>query len=83
MENILSNLTDKAVKKECMVFGDGPVEMREAARYGFSRIGLVSDEKIRFGINGRKRERLILGGAQILIPDFSWFHIMTDYLGWV
>ncbi len=56
---------------QCVVFGDGPVEMREARENNFMGIGLVSDEKQRFGINQEKRERLIRAGAHMLIPDFS------------
>ncbi len=82
IENIVKNLPDNIKPEECYVFGDGPVEMREAARRGFTRIGLVSDEKQRFGINPDKRSRLILGGAQALIPDFSWIPSLTEYLGW-
>ncbi len=82
IENIIKQLPSNISPEECYIFGDGPVEMREAAKRGFTRIGLVSDEKQRFGINGKKRSRLILGGAQILIPDFSWIKIMGEYLGW-
>lgn len=56
---------------ECAVFGDGPVEMREGSKHNFATIGILSDEKQRFGVNHAKRPRLILAGADILIPDFS------------
>ena len=82
IETIIKELPDGIKPVECYVFGDGPVEMREAAKRGFTRIGLVSDEKQRFGINHEKRSRLILGGAQALIPDFSWIPVLTKYLGW-
>lgn len=82
IEDIIKQLPLNISPEECYVFGDGPVEMREAAKRGFTRIGLVSDEKQRFGINIKKRSRLILGGAQILIPDFSWINILGEYLGW-
>ena len=82
IETIIKELPDGIKPAECCVFGDGPVEMREAAKHGFTRIGLVSDEKQRFGINPEKRSRLILGGAQALIPDFSWIPALTEYLGW-
>jgi phosphoglycolate phosphatase-like HAD superfamily hydrolase len=55
-----------------VVFGDGPVELREAAKRGGYAVGVVSDEVRRYGINPAKRERLVLAGADILIPDFSW-----------
>ncbi len=82
IETIIKGLPDNIKPEECYVFGDGPVEMREAAKRGFTRVGLVSDEKHRFGINPHKRSRLILGGAQALIPDFSWIPSLTEYLGW-
>ncbi len=82
IETIIKDLPADIKPWECYVFGDGPVEMREAAKRGFTRIGLVSDEKQRFGINPDKRSRLILGGAQALIPDFSWVPALTDYLQW-
>jgi len=66
----------------CAVFGDGPVELREAKRAGSSAIGLCSDEKIRHGTNLRKRSRLILAGADLLIPDFSWSEELIAFLGW-
>ncbi len=82
LENIVKELPAGVTPGECYVFGDGPVEIREAARRGFTGIGLVSDEKQRFGINPEKRSRLILGGAQALIPDFSWISTLINYLEW-
>uniref|UniRef100_UPI0026076903 PfkB family carbohydrate kinase n=1 Tax=Oceanispirochaeta sp. TaxID=2035350 RepID=UPI0026076903 len=82
IERICRNLPEGTRPEECYVFGDGPVEMREAAKRNFTRIGLVSDEKQRFGVNLDKRKRLILGGAQALIPDFSWASLLTDHLKW-
>ncbi len=67
---------------ECVVFGDGPVEMREAKKHGLIAIGIISDETRRWGKNLAKRERLILGGADILIPDFSSLDKLSDLLGW-
>jgi sugar/nucleoside kinase (ribokinase family)/phosphoglycolate phosphatase-like HAD superfamily hydrolase len=64
------------------VFGDGPVEMREAKKAGFFAVGVLSDEKRRYGRNPAKRERLILGGADILIPDFSWGGELAKLCGW-
>ncbi len=56
---------------QLIVFGDGPVEMREARRNGAVAIGVASDELRRFGINLEKRRRLIRAGADALVPDFS------------
>jgi len=53
------------------VFGDGPVEMREARKAGAAGVGVASDELRRFGLNPVKRTRLIRAGADIIVPDFS------------
>jgi rfaE bifunctional protein kinase chain/domain len=56
---------------ELVVFGDGPVEMREARKCGGFAVGISSDEIRRYGLNSEKRSRLIKGGAQIIVADFS------------
>jgi sugar/nucleoside kinase (ribokinase family)/phosphoglycolate phosphatase-like HAD superfamily hydrolase len=66
----------------CIMFGDGPVEIREAKKHGIPAVGLVSDELQRYGINTKKRSRLVLAGADILIPDFSWTSELGSWLGW-
>ena len=82
IESIINKLPGSISPEECYVFGDGPVEMREAAKRGFSRVGVLSDEEQGSGVNLQKRPRLILAGAQALIPDFSWIFPLTDFLGW-
>ncbi len=72
----------KVLPHQCVVFGDGPVEIREAKKHGLVAIGIVSDESQRFGLNLGKRERLVLAGADLLIPDFSWFEEVSLLLGW-
>ncbi|MDR1250874.1 MAG: PfkB family carbohydrate kinase, partial [Treponema sp.] len=72
----------KSGAENCAVFGDGPVEIREAKRNGATAIGLLSDETQRFGINPKKRSRLVLAGADALIPDFSWVDELVFWLGW-
>jgi hypothetical protein len=52
-------------------FGDGPVEIRETHKRNGITIGVASSELRRFGLNEKKRERLIKAGADIIIPDFS------------
>jgi len=52
-------------------FGDGPVELRETKKHGGIAIGVASDEVRRYGLNVRKRTRLIHAGADIVIPDYS------------
>lgn len=75
IENIIKEIEEQNIgPEECTVFGDGPVEMREARKHGFLAIGVLSDEKQRFGANWEKRSRLILSGADVLIPDFSQIH---------
>lgn len=56
---------------ELVVFGDGPVEIKECIKADGIAIGISSDEVRRYGQNLEKRTRLIKAGAQIIIPDFS------------
>ncbi|MGI0528900.1 PfkB family carbohydrate kinase [Treponema socranskii] len=72
IQKIIKELAERGISPEgCAVFGDGPVEMREAHENGFFAVGVLSDEKQRFGVNRAKRARLVLAGADVLIPDFS------------
>mgnify|MGYP000844710032 FL=1 len=80
-ENI-SGLHQQLSWGDCIVFGDGPVEIREGHKHGFMTVGLISDEKQRFGTNIEKRERLILAGADFLIPDYSWIFQLSQHIGW-
>jgi rfaE bifunctional protein kinase chain/domain len=58
-------------------FGDGPVEIRETRKRGGITIGVASNELKRFGLNEKKRTRLIKAGADIIIPDFSqYLHLL-------
>ena len=65
---------------QLVIFGDGPVEMREARENGAIAFGVMSDEKKRSGWNANKRERLIHAGADILVPDFKEHEKITDFL---
>lgn len=56
---------------ELIVFGDGPVEIRECRKRDGVAIGVASDEIRRYGLNYEKRYRLIKAGAQLIISDFS------------
>ncbi len=56
---------------ELVVFGDGPVEIREVMQAGGIAIGVASDEVRRYSLNPAKRTRLIRAGAHLIIPDFS------------
>jgi rfaE bifunctional protein kinase chain/domain len=63
------------------VFGDGPVELREARRRGGVAIGVCSDEQRRYGFNAHKRPRLIRAGADLLIGDYTDPHEVLHMLG--
>ena len=63
-----------------VTFGDGPVEMRETRKSGGFCVGIASDEVRRFGFNEGKRNRLVLAGAHILIPDFGAADELSAYL---
>ena len=78
----ICNGSENISPSQIAVFGDGPVEMREGRKRGFITIGVASDEKQRFGLNPAKRERIVLAGADFIIPDFSWMPLLCDYLGW-
>ena len=69
LERIISESNLEA--HEFATIGDGPVELRETQRRGGFCIGVASDELRRFGLNLRKRERLIRAGANLIIPDYS------------
>lgn len=56
---------------ELVVFGDGPVEIKECIKFDGIAIGIASDEIRRYGLNQEKRTRLIKSGAHIIVPDFS------------
>jgi phosphoglycolate phosphatase len=62
-------------------FGDGFVEIEEVKRAGGIAIGVASDEKFRTGINDWKRNRLILAGADIIVPDYRDADALLEYLG--
>ena len=62
--------------------GTAPWRCARPASAGATAIGLVSDEAQRFGVNPRKRSRLVLAGADLLMPDFSWAAELFAFLGW-
>ena len=63
-----------------VTFGDGPVEIRETWKVGGITVGVASDEVRRFGLNREKRKRLVLAGADLIIPDFSQWETLVDLL---
>ena len=66
---------------ELVVFGDGPVEIREGRRRGAFTVGLASDEVRRHGLDLRKRTRLVRAGADVIAPDFSQLDAVLTHLG--
>lgn len=69
IRNILS--ANKLHGGELLSFGDGFVEIELVAGVGGYTVGLATDERLRSGINERKRRRLLEAGADMIIPDFS------------
>ena len=70
LDKILSSIGGSA-HKQIVTFGDGPVEIRETRKRGGLTVGLATDEIRRFGLNEKKRTRLIKAGADMIIPDFT------------
>jgi rfaE bifunctional protein kinase chain/domain len=70
LQRILNAIGESAFRSVA-TFGDGPVEIRETRKRGGITIGVASNELKGFGLDKKKRSRLIKAGADILIPDFS------------
>ncbi len=70
MDRIIGDIGVKNAR-QVVTFGDGPVEIREINKREGLAVGVASDEVRRFGLNPKKRSRLIRAGADIIIPDFS------------
>ncbi|NSW94385.1 MAG: HAD family hydrolase [Bacteroidales bacterium] len=65
---------------QVVTFGDGPVEIRETKKAGGLTVGVATDEVRRFGLNEKKRTRLIKAGADIIIPDFTQMNCLLILL---
>ncbi len=65
---------------ELVVFGDGPVELRESRKRDGLAIGIASDEIRRHGLNIEKRNRLVKAGAHIIAPDYSQSQKLLELL---
>ena len=63
-----------------ITFGDGPVEIRETKKRGGIAVGVASNELRRYGLNEKKRTRLVMAGADIVIPDFSQYPLLLEFL---
>jgi len=74
-------MTDNQLQgPELAVFGDGPVELRECVKREGIAIGIATDEIRRHGLNVEKRTRLIKAGAHVVIPDFSKYQNLLQFL---
>ena len=80
LDRILDEI-DHAKTGGLVLFGDGPVEIREARKRGGATVGIASNEVKRHGLNRKKRARLIKAGADIVIPDFSQLPVLLRLLG--
>lgn len=56
---------------ELLGFGDGYVEIENVVEAGGYAVGVASDEARRTGIDQWKRDRLVLAGAHMIIPDYA------------
>lgn len=79
LDRILDSI-GKAGLENVVTFGDGPVEIRETQKRGGITIGVASNELKRFGLNEKKRTRLIKAGADIIVPDFSQYQHLLKLL---
>ena len=73
---VLNRILDKIgsdASTQVITFGDGPVEIRETRKRGGLTVGLATNELRRYGLNPKKRTRLIKAGADVVIPDFSQY----------
>ena len=74
-------LAEEGVDMERLViFGDGPVEMREAHDNGALAFGVLSNEIRRYGWNEAKHSRLLHAGADLLVPDFLEHEKIVSFL---
>ena len=62
------------------IFGDGPVEMREAHDNGALAVGIQSNEVRRYGWNESKHKRLLQAGADLLVPDLMEYRKIASFL---
>jgi phosphoglycolate phosphatase-like HAD superfamily hydrolase len=80
---VLDHILDKIKNTgegQLVAFGDGPVEIRETKKRGGITVGVATDELKRYGLNEKKRTRLIKAGSDIIIPDFTQINQLTRLL---
>ena len=65
---------------ELVAFGDGYVEIENTVGVGGIAVGLATDEIERRSVDDWKRNRLILAGAHLIVPDFREQDALLRYL---
>jgi beta-phosphoglucomutase-like phosphatase (HAD superfamily) len=74
-------LSDHGLRgEELLAFGDGFVEIEEIKGVGGVAVAVASDEVKRSGVNAWKRERLVLAGADIVIPEYRQHERLLSWL---
>jgi sugar/nucleoside kinase (ribokinase family)/phosphoglycolate phosphatase-like HAD superfamily hydrolase len=80
IDGILEEI-ESAGSARLVVFGDGPVEIRETKKRGGYAVGVASDEPRRYGWNMAKRSRLIRAGADLVVADFTQWKSLLALFG--
>ncbi len=78
IEKIMAD--NKLQGPELVIFGDGPVEIRECRKRDGIAVGIASDEIRRHGLSTEKRTRLIKAGAHVIVPDLSQHETLIELL---
>jgi len=78
---VTQKIAKEAFGDELIVFGDGFVEIQCAKEVGAISVGVAIDTSNLGNVNKKKRKKLIEAGADIIIPDFSQYSSLLQYLG--
>ncbi|MBI1372791.1 MAG: HAD family hydrolase [Phycisphaera sp.] len=78
LDKLINDLGDG---RSVVVFGDGPVEIREGGQRGATTVGIASDEDHPGELSVSKRRRLIHAGAHLIIADYSEVDALLEALG--
>jgi len=65
---------------ELLGFGDGYVEIQNVSEVGGIAVGVATDEERLEGIDAWKRNRLIVAGASVIVPDFGEHERLLSWL---